>query len=621
MAPNRNQATDEDGEEAEEQLAEGSLALLISPVLPDEKIRSLSMPSRAESADELQDIEDLGNRYDVREIPMFEKRMNMTNLELFYDLWIGANFSTFSSVHEVTNSSRLWSYVGYMSLLWVNWFLVSMFDVRFITDSIFERVARTTHLGVMVGFAVVAVNFNPAEETKGVFQTMSLILMVSRLVLAAEYLTIIWHIRRFRKGKISLAIVTSFHFFAALVYLGISFIFRDGYSSRAYAAWYVLALCEVILQLGISLFAKVLSFDGTHLTERLTTFTIIVLGEGVTNIIGNVVLIVTNNGWTSSTIAILTAGIATVYIVFMLYFDWMGYHNRMTGIRQLLWTILHFPFHIMLVLFMEGAVQFIRWWKILEVQRFATGEFNQTFEVVTGPNANATEEVVASLNGTLQYVWSMYPPTHASTHEEVNRVLANISTIPDSVWSDGIISHVDYFTQLLENIADLLITVVNSLLVNFKIDPIAESKSTDPAKQQYEAILATADRFALVFQYVFSAAGLSLILMTLMYIVVTKRKWTAPLCARTAFFLLTGAALSLVDLLSLNHIKEWNFLNSPWLLPTLCFVFLLVLVLTHLPHLPPLFFQRRGQSRPLAGEKDPGSGEPYQDRTYRSLDG
>ncbi|KAI1073768.1 hypothetical protein F5B20DRAFT_494965 [Whalleya microplaca] len=603
MAPDRSHAD----EEVTKHLASSQLSLLISPVLPDEKIRSLSMPAHTKSFDELQDLEALGDRYDVREIPMFEKRSTLSNLELFYDLWFVANFSTFSSVHEVTSASQLWSYVGYISLLWLNWFLVSMFDVRFITDSIFERVARTCHLGVMVGFAIVATNFDPDEQTKGVFQGLSLILMFSRLVLATEYLTIIWHIRRFRKGKIALSIVTAFHFFAALVYFGISFCFRNGYNSMAYAAWYVVSLSEAILQLSISLFAKVLSFDGTHLTERLTTLTIIVLGEGVTSIIANIVLIVQNNGWTSETMGVLTSGIATVYIVFLLYFDWMGHHHHLTGFYQLLWSILHFPFHIMLVLFVEGATQFIRWWKILEVQSLAV-EFFTVFDKATdGPNGDtATQDVVDQLNGTVQDIWAMYPPTYRSTTIEIEKILANVSTIPNNVWSKDNVNSPYYF-QFIQDISDLLVTVINSVFVNFKIDPILDSETQDPSKLQYEALEQTSMRFVLVFQYVFTSAGLSLILMTLMHMIVTKRRWTPLNCVRTGLFLLIGAGLALVCLVSLNFRKQWAYLDSPWLLPTLCIVFFVVLVLTHLPHSPPLFFRRRAPRKGLGGNGAAGA--------------
>lgn len=37
------------------------------------------------------------------------------------------------------------------------------------------------------------------------------------------------------------------------------------------------------------------------------------------------------------------------------------------GIRRELWAFLHFPFHLALVLLVEGAAQFIVWRKVVEV--------------------------------------------------------------------------------------------------------------------------------------------------------------------------------------------------------------------------------------------------------------
>ena len=65
-----------------------------------------------------------------------------------------------------------------------------------------------------------------------------------------------------------------------MVYLGISFRFQYGSDSKAYIAWYLVGLGEIIIELGISLVFKALSFSGTHLCERLNLLTIIILGEG-----------------------------------------------------------------------------------------------------------------------------------------------------------------------------------------------------------------------------------------------------------------------------------------------------------------------------------------------------
>jgi hypothetical protein len=47
----------------------------------------------------------------------------------------------------------------------------------------------------------------------------------------------------------------------------------------------------------------------------------------------------------------------------MLYFDALPeYHFG--SIRQQIWAGLHFPFHLMLVLFLEGTAQWVIWFKM-----------------------------------------------------------------------------------------------------------------------------------------------------------------------------------------------------------------------------------------------------------------
>lgn len=179
-----------------------------------------------------------------------------------------------------------------------------MFDVRFVTDSLFERIIRTTHLGVMVGFSVVVSYFDPEDQDPSSFQTLSYILMVSRLVLVFQYATIIWHIRKFKHGKTPVAVAAVVHFIAAMIYLGIGFRFQEGKNSRVYIVWYIVAAVETLMQLGLAKFYTVLTFTKTHLTERMTVLTVIILGAGVTSIAKNVALIVTNAaGWSKSPVS------------------------------------------------------------------------------------------------------------------------------------------------------------------------------------------------------------------------------------------------------------------------------------------------------------------------------
>lgn len=129
-----------------------------------------------------------GTNYDG--LPEFQRHAETTNIELFYDLFFVANLTTFSEIHEINDSQALSAYIGFFCVLWFTWCQVSLFDVRFVADSVFERTAKAVHLGVMVGLAVVGPNFDPAQQKKQVFQTMCKLQVtaVSRLIANFEKL-------------------------------------------------------------------------------------------------------------------------------------------------------------------------------------------------------------------------------------------------------------------------------------------------------------------------------------------------------------------------------------------------------------------------------------------------
>lgn len=68
------------------------------------------------------------------------------------------------------------------------WYCIALFDLRFSTDSIFERISKALHIGVIIGFAVAG----PTWHTDGgyimkSYSMISYILMTSRLILAVQY--------------------------------------------------------------------------------------------------------------------------------------------------------------------------------------------------------------------------------------------------------------------------------------------------------------------------------------------------------------------------------------------------------------------------------------------------
>ncbi|KAF2175986.1 hypothetical protein K469DRAFT_682858 [Zopfia rhizophila CBS 207.26] len=267
------------------------------------------------------DIPLVSNDERLQDSPEFHRRAEATSIELFYDLFFVANLTTFTNVHEVNDHKSLSSYVGFFCILWFTWYRVSLYDLRFYADSIFERTCKALQFGIMVGFAGVGPQWDPNEEQNefGIFRSFSLILMVSRAVLCLQYGSAFWFTRRYRKTNLPLLLVVGSYAISAAVYAALTAVFPrnvpvgERVRTYAYVGFYIVAIAETAITTAISCYWRVISFKGTHL-----------------------------------------------YFLYMLYFDRLQ-EDHFGTIKQQIWAFIHFPLHIALVLVLEGVSQFIVW--------------------------------------------------------------------------------------------------------------------------------------------------------------------------------------------------------------------------------------------------------------------
>jgi hypothetical protein len=153
-----------------------------------------------------------------------------------------------------------------------------MYDVRFSTDSVFERIAHACHFGIMIGLATIGPQFDdPTQIPWDALQQLSLILMASRAILFVQYYSIAYFSWRYRTTRLPLMASLASLGVAIILYLGISFAFLRKVSDHIYVAWYIIAVCEVGVNIAIAGRWHVLSFKGTHLTERMTCLTLIIV--------------------------------------------------------------------------------------------------------------------------------------------------------------------------------------------------------------------------------------------------------------------------------------------------------------------------------------------------------
>lgn len=258
------------------------------------------------------------------EQPRFRKRETSSILELFYDLWVVATLNVFTSAHEITTRDELASFLQYIFLLWTTWFLVVAYDVRFLEDSVVERLTRAVQLGVLLVFVQAAPYFEPAEQTRGVFASLSLVLAFSRLVLAGQYGIVLWQTRYFAQGRTGLVVVLATHVLAASLYAIVSAAFFVHDNSPAYVAWMVVSTFEIVANLVVAMMSRVVSFEGSHLPERLSQLTLVVLGEGVINLARDLTSIERNSqnswmSWSKSNFHSQTHNSRADYVVFNLF--------------------------------------------------------------------------------------------------------------------------------------------------------------------------------------------------------------------------------------------------------------------------------------------------------------
>jgi low temperature requirement protein LtrA len=257
----------------------------------------------------------------MHEDPSFHRHAEATTHELFYDLFFVANLTTFTSVLEINNHKSLTAYIGFFSLLWLTWYQVSLYDVRFSADSVFERVAKAIHFGVMVGFAVIGPQWKPGQEIGDykIYKAFGLMLMVSRLTLFCQYGVTLLYTKKYRKTIVPLGMVMASTLLAAVLYGALTPTFpktlfdAEGLlvlrKSNVYIAWYIIAISETILTVTVSCHWRIISFKGTHMVQRMSLLTLIILGEGIIVICKSISKIVKNDYlWTYPVVGQIATG-------------------------------------------------------------------------------------------------------------------------------------------------------------------------------------------------------------------------------------------------------------------------------------------------------------------------
>lgn len=251
----------------------------------------------------------------------------------------------------------------------------------------------------------------------------------------------------------------------------------------------------------------------------------------------------------------------TQYFVYILYFDQVD-HKRFGTIRQQFWALCHFPFHVSLVLLMEGTSRFVTWRNALEVVKTITAEyeiiyakFNTTAEI-----GNAFDTYSTKLLSSVKADLAVY---------NVTSFISDIKKEKDP-----------QSEKALSAVTGLLGTLINATFKFFKIQASKRTAKTDDKKVKNP--IAELDKvvkvFDLVFIYFFVAAGVTLIIMAVLIALAKKGKCAGDYAA-IILRLLVGVALTMITVVKANPNLQDQFLFSAWILPSVLLGLFIVVLL------------------------------------------
>lgn len=153
----------------------------------------------------------------------------------------------------------------------------------------------------------------------------------------------------------------------------------------------------------------------------------------------------------------------------MIYFDWMN-RKHFGSIRQEIWAFLHFPFHLAVILLVEGTAQFIVWRKVVEVIRSVNQEFTEALNQFTETSSEALSLLLGNVTND---VFNEFTPEFTHTFSDAQKQLDNIGNATFNS------------TEQLNDISTLFSVIQDSLFDNFGIDPpeTNTTSGTDPNEE------------------------------------------------------------------------------------------------------------------------------------------
>ncbi|EME87753.1 uncharacterized protein MYCFIDRAFT_75593 [Pseudocercospora fijiensis CIRAD86] len=539
-----------------------------------------------------------------------------TPAELFYDLFFVANLAAFTYVHSVTDGRTLEQYICFFCVLWFTWFQVTLYDVRFAVDCVASRIWKAFHFCVMMGLAATGPMFKLGNkwDDRGLaidnyLHALTLVLMASRLILVLQYLQTGLFISKYKETRMPMLLLLALYAIAATIYGSLAATFRishvDGHSdpnwkshnhsnNRSWLAWYLVGFAECILATAVSCKWRTIGYKGTHLVQRMSLLTLIIIGEGIITLTKSCQTIarVHSITWNPVTVTGLLCGVLILYFIYMLYFDWIDEGHHFGSIRQQVWAGLHFILHLAVVLAGQGLSLCLLWSALTYKAKALTNMFKHWLGILNGQGYNREnfDEAVrqwtdVSRNITEDEGYVAKDP--ATVLRDLNdeyyiREALKYMTYRNESWTNAM--QLIFYTDFL---AIMTITGFNKVKLYDEIEDLKliDEKLDIPNwtldKGRVKELAKVADMFRLTYIYFFLSLGIVVLVCTALAFLSQREKQVYHK-ARLSCSMLVGVGLCCMISMAFGHAGAFRkYTGSPMLIPSVAILLLLVVILNN----------------------------------------
>ena len=440
------------------------------------------------------------------------------------------------------------------------------------------------------------------ETNRGVlvntyFRTLTLALMGSRIVLALQYLQTWYFMREHKHIKKPMMINIATYCISAAIYLGLVGSLFIGSISWVWIAWYIVGVFESVTIVYVSCKWRALSFKGTHLAQRMSLLTLIILGEGAISVGKQCQVIVGASmfRWNVLNAIDIACAVAILYFLYQLYFDWLEEERHFGSIRQQIWAGLHFPLHLTLVLAVQGLSLCIVWGAAIALVH----DVNNKVGVWTpsGMNPNIHWETNLTSNDWHEAVttWQHYYPVFQDSEFNTKDVAAAIGAMNDQWRFNAALAVMEDFSTNASTDATAFdarraYELANYTLYTSIYTLAGFGKKKDLQKEVEELASDTIDLhhpmydmvngskvenvryvmelFELTYVYFFLSVGCAVMLCTGLAILSSHGKRRAWHWLRLGGSMTIGLTLALMTSLAAgNRAVYYRFIRSPFVLP------------------------------------------------------